>query len=736
MRPTITLLTVLIPLSLLCVDAGAVGILIPKDEKLPPLAIKTHRVDIRVTDSAAVTRVEQVFVNHTDRPLEATFYFPVPKGSTVSDMNLWINGKKTPGAVLEKGKARATYERIVRRVQDPGLVEYIDGAVFQARIFPVPARGEQKVEIAYAGVLEKVGDMRRMVYPLRTGRASAQLLEDFVVDVKIDSKQPLGGIYSPSHRIDVGRASDQHVRVGLEETGADLEEDFLLYIGTRDSEVAASVLSFDPDGKGGEDAWFLMVLSPGMDIDEDDIAPKAVTFVVDTSGSMSGDKMKQARSAVEGCLGKLREQDTFNVVAFSTSVRRLFARPMPATRDRLATGVQFVRGLDAAGGTAIDDALATALDRGPDDRAHYVIFVTDGRPTVGEVEMGTILGNLKKHNRHDARIFPLAVGYDINPALLEAVADNHGGITDYVRPGEDVALRVSALYDRIAFPVMTDLALDFGSHKVHDVYPRKLPDLFRGGQLVVMGRTPEPLGNVVRLTGNYRGDRLGIEFEELDAARGGEGNDAHDFIPQLWATRKVGYLLDQIRANGESSELKTEVIRLATDYGLVTPYTSYLAVDDSELEGRRNPGIARGGLRGGGGGGVRYEFDDVLVEGHLRSPRNKRKMANEQVLVAPGNFDARAGKGAVDLSRATSEMKRADNKAQSGAVRSRHVGGKLYTFEGGAWKEAGSKGKKTRKVKYLSKEWFDLADKPANRRKMAVGRSVAFEDEGEFILVE
>ena len=725
MRRILTVSSLLIPLLLVGANAAAVGILIPKDEALPPLAIKSHKVDIRVTDSAAVTRVEQVFVNHTDRALEATFYFPVPAGSTVSDMNLWINGKKTPGAVLEKDKARATYERIVRRVQDPGLVEYIDGAVFQARIFPVPAHGEQKVEIAYAGVLETVAGMRRMVYPLRTGRSSARLLEDFVVDVHIDSKQPLGAIYSPSHRIDVGRASDHHARVGLEETGADLEEDFLLYMGTRDSEVAASVLSFDPDGKGGEDAWFLMVLSPGMDIDKDDIAPKAVTFVVDTSGSMSGEKIKQARTSVEKCLQKLSAKDTFNVVAFSTSVRRLFARPMAATTERIATGVGFVRALEAAGGTSIDDALATALEGSPADRAHYVIFVTDGRPTVGEVDTRNILSNVKKRNGSGARIFPLAVGYDINPPLLEGVADAHGGVTDYVRPGEDVELRVAALYDRIAYPVMTDLALDFGNHKVHDVYPRKLPDLFRGGQLVVMGRTPQPLGDVVRLTGNYRGEALGIEFEELAGGGAEAGNEAHDFIPQLWATRKVGYLLDQIRAHGENTELKDEVIRLATDYGLVTPYTSYLAVDDSEFQG--GPGMARGG---------EFDFDDVLVEGHLRSPRNKRKLANENSLLAPGNFDAFGGKGAVDVSKATQEMKRADNRADSGALRTRHVGGKLYTFEDGAWREEGAKGKKARKVKYLSKEWFDLADKPANRKRMAVGRSVEFEADGEMIMVE
>jgi Ca-activated chloride channel family protein len=240
-----------------------------------------------------------------------------------------------------------------------------------------------------------------------------------------------------------------------------------------------------------------------------------------------------------------------------------------------------------------------------------------------------------------------------------------------------------------------------------------------------MGRAAAPLGDVVKITGQYQGNPLGIEFEQLEGPHASAGSTTHDFIPQLWATRKVGYLLDQIRAHGESRELKDEVIRLATDYGLVTPFTSYLAVDDAELDGQP-PGIAHSV----------YDFDDVLIDGHFVGPRNQRRLEAEKALIAPGNFGAASGKGAVDVSKATADMKRADNRAQSGAVRTRHVGGNLFVFKDGFWHESGAKGKKTRRVKKFSKEWFDLADEPANRRKMAVGSSVVFDFEGETILVE
>ncbi|MEL6179602.1 MAG: VIT domain-containing protein, partial [Myxococcota bacterium] len=391
-------------------QAQAIGLLIPTEPSVAPLAIKSHRVTIDVTDQTAVTRVEQVFTNHTNRQLEATFYFPVPKGATVSDFSLWINGRKTKGAVLEREKARAIYEGIVRRTEDPGLIEYMDGTLFQARIFPVPPHGDQKLQIAFASVMDQTEGMRRLVYPLKTGRSAARLLQDMTVVVNVSSRAPLKTIYSPTHRVDVRRRSDFEATVSTEELGADLERDFLLYMDTGDEDIGLSVLTYDPDGQGGEDGYYLMVLSPRLEVDENDIPSKTVTFVVDTSGSMAGEKMDQARSALTYCLNRLRPRDRFNVVRFSTDVEALYRAPQQATPDRVKQGLTFARRLEASGGTAIDDALHEALGQSvSSDAPHFVIFMTDGLPTVGTTDIQTIIRNVAGRNRQ-ARLFTFGVG--------------------------------------------------------------------------------------------------------------------------------------------------------------------------------------------------------------------------------------------------------------------------------------------------------------------------------------
>ena len=725
---------VVLGLCAMSAPAWALGLLLPQEPQLPPLAVKTHHVRIDVTDQASVTKVEQVFVNHTDRQLEATFYFPVPPGATVSDFALWINGKKTPGAVLDKDQARQTYEGIVRRTQDPGLVEYMDGTLFQARIFPVPARGEQRVEISFAQVLDQDGDVRRLVYPLKTGKQAARLLQDFSVEVHISSKAPLKAIYSPTHKVQARRDDDHHAIVGVEESGADLEKDFLLYMATGGDDVGLTLLTYDEDGKGGEEGYFMLVLAPKIALNEDEVPARAITFVVDTSGSMSGEKIEQAKAALIQCLGKLRPKDRFNVVRFSTDVEPLFSNPAPATPENVQRGLSFARGMEAAGGTAIDDALKTALSQKVEgDLSHLVMFMTDGRPTVGTTDVNQILEGVKGANASKARVFTFGVGFDLNTTLLDTLARDHRGTSDYVRPQEDIEVKVSAIYNKIAYPVMSDVKLDYGQAQVYDVYPRQMPDLFRGGQILLMGRSRDGAPERFKLSGALAGRNVQLDLSEKDPIQGSK-DKPNDFIPKLWATRKVGYLLEEIRAHGEDPELKQEVIRLAKKYGLVTPYTSYLAVDDSELtpppvvrpEPRPVPwgppvdpwleGDARGAapaaedrfFHGGGGGGAVGGKAGNAQPAAPSKVLERRKQ--EEALGESESFKKDTGERAVETSIALDDLKAADVDGDAGGIRTRYVGNRLFVFQQGAWTQDGVTGAASVKVKAFSPAWFRLLE--------------------------
>lgn len=737
-------------------DAHAIGLLVPNDRSLPPLAVRSHRVNIDITDQAAVTRVEQVFHNSTSRQLEATFIFPVPPGATVSDFSLWINGKKTKGAVLEKNEARRIYEGIVRRTEDPGLIEYMDGTLFQARIFPVPARGDQKVEIAFAQVLDKTGNVRRLLYPMKTGRAAAHTLEDFTMVVNVDSRAELKTLYSPSHKVHVSRKSDHKATVSMEENAADLERDFLLYLSTGGEDIGISLLTYDEDGKGGEDGYYVMTLTPRIEVDDDDIPAKAVTFVVDTSGSMSGEKMEQAREALAQCLQGLNDKDFFNVIRFSTDVEKLFPRPTRVTSDSRARGLRFAKELEAAGGTAIDDALATALSAKVDgDVPHMVIFLTDGRPTVGATDIPEIVRNVKKR-AGDARVFAFGVGFQVNTTLLDTIARDTHASADYVRPNEDIEVKVSGLYNKIAYPALTDVSVDYGDARVYDTYPRNVPDLFRGGQIVLMGRYRNEIPSDIDVQGNIAGDRIGLEFrEEGHDDDDDEATSAHDFIPKLWATRKVGFLLEEIRNGGERGELKDEVIRLGRKYGLVTPYTSYLAVDDSELEGNRPPVVAdpsprpwdrprRSGLdranapeadeEVGGEAGPEFAWGGGSG-GRPSAAQSTPKVAKkakadawrrERVLREKAAFDKDSGRDAVEASIATEDLKKAEYGDGASGLRTRYTANRLFVFKSGAWRQDGTEGAKPHvRVKYLSAAYFNLVKaRPELRQALSMGGRV------------
>jgi Ca-activated chloride channel family protein len=376
-----------------------------------------------------------------------------------------------------------------------------------------------------------------------------------------------------------------------------------------------------------------------------------------------------------------------------------------------------------------------------------VIFMTDGRPTVGATDVKEIIGHVKANNARQARIFTFGVGFEVNTTLLDQVAREHGGESDYVRPQEDIEVKVSALYNKIAYPVMTGIQVDWGQARVFDVYPRKAPDLFRGGQVVLMGRSRGELPDEIKVAGVLAGEAVGLAFEAEDEDDAREGSKAHDFIPRLWATRKVGYLLEEIRQRGEDPELKQEVIRLARQYGLVTPYTSYLAVDDSELEQRPPaPPIARpwggpsddarrGDLGGSGGGRMSpnaapapaepMSEEAEVVGGFSRGAKAAEKKKREQVLRERQSFDKDTGEGAVETSIAVDAFKNAEVGDEAGGIKTRFVQGTLFVLKEGAWRQDGVEGAAEVKIRAFSPAYFRLLEAhPGLKARLAVGRRV------------
>src|SRR5438876_276585 len=240
--------------------AQATGLLIPTEKKLPPLAMLNHQVEVSIEDQVAVTKIEQTFRNHTDRQLEATYIFPVPKGASVREFAMWVDGAKVKGELVEADKARKIYTDIVQRTLDPGLLEYMGNNLLKLRVFPVPPKGDQKIAISYTSIADSDNGLVEYVYPLRTDARAPSTLEKFSLKVILKSQHALQSIYSPSHAITMTRPNDKEAVVGFEKDQAVLDKDFQLFYTSSAKDVGLTALTHRPTAS--QNGYFLMPIAP------------------------------------------------------------------------------------------------------------------------------------------------------------------------------------------------------------------------------------------------------------------------------------------------------------------------------------------------------------------------------------------------------------------------------------------------------------------------------------------
>ena len=535
--------------------------------------IESHRVTVDIDNQVAKTRVEQVFYNDSSRMAEGTYVFPLPVGAAVSDLVMWVDGKPIEARILDADEARDIYDEIVRRMRDPALLEYVGAGAIQASVFPIQPFSEVKIEIEYGQLLPIEDGLVHYEYPLRTEHLTRRPVERINISVNVQSNDPISTIYSPTHKIGISRDGDYAFRAGYEATYVRPETDFSLYYGLASDEINANLLSYRESAR--EDGFFTLMITPPVSVTEERVIPKDVIIVLDQSGSMFGDKWDQAREAVKFVLDSLNRRDRFNLVVFSTGYRVYASELQPISEVEDAKA--WIDGLEAIGGTDIDGALREAMRMADWERSTVVLFLTDGLPTEGETDTAAILDNVKDEAPPNVRIFTFGVGDDVDTFLLDQLYQLFRGAGTYVRPGERIDDEVSSLYNKISAPVLTNIRLEVDGVHVDDLYPSApLPDLFVGTQLIVVGRYRDGGDATVRLTGELEGRRKVFEYEV--SFRKNAGGEV--FIPRLWATRKIGALLNAIRLYGEDPELVDSIVRLSIRYGIITPYTSFLITDD------------------------------------------------------------------------------------------------------------------------------------------------------------
>jgi len=490
-----------------------------------------------------------------------------------------------------------------------------------------------------------------------------------------------------------------------------------------------SVISTWPAGEEG--GYFLLLAAPQYEADPSARIPKDVVFVLDTSGSMQTDrKIDQAREALRFCVSALNEDDRLNVVRFSTGVESLAETVRPVAEAR-SDALEFVKGLEARGGTNLEGALTTALGSFEvSSRPRILVLLSDGNPTVGQTNLEELQKLAKAANKVGARAFVFGVGYDVNTHFLDQLAEDNGGLSQYVRPSESIEQPVSTFFSKLSRPVLADIALDFGGVKTVDVYPQTLPDLFAGSQLLVVGRYTGAGSATVTVSGSAGDAKYADEFP-VHFADGPES----EFVPRLWAARKIGFLLDQIRLHGGERELVDEVVALSMKFGIMTEYTSFLVEEGARV-------VSAGAQFGGGGYGGRGGMPGAKGESGPMGPVGMGAaggMAMDQMRRAN---EATAGSWAVSQQQNAQSLRYSeqapnnryrDEQGQEQQIAGvKYIAGRAFYFRNGRWEDANYReGLKLAQVQNYSNAQFALAAAaPILNQYMSLGDRVVITVDG------
>jgi len=513
---------------------GAVGALFAKDEDGRPvgeLGLRSHVVSVEILDGIARTTVEENFENHTDRRLEGTFHFPLPPDASISRLALEVNGKMEEGTCLERERAREVFESIVRRMQDPALLEWMPGGIFKCRVFPIEPRATKRVLVAYTQALPFFRGRATYVYPLASEKTRTHPPGEVRIDVLARFSGRLEKIESPSHRIDVQRRNAHEARMSFRAEAYRPENDFVVSMETDDEELR--VVAHREDG---DDGYFALFLSPRGAAAR---TPRRYALVLDVSASVSAPELEVARRLVRAMIERRIPGDRFEILAHHIDVASSGEVDLRAAND-------FMDGLRPLGGSDVLRALLAA-------EADEIVYIGEGTPTLGETETPKILEALKGR-----RIRTVAVGSDANAALLERLGGHHR-----ISPNDDVDRRVAEIAKTLGSPVLSDLRIE-GGEAVSDVVGVR--DVFFGERLVAAGRFRGPARLVVT-AGGYR--------RETELALPPEGEGA-SYVKRLWAQRKVADLL----ARGGAKE---EVVALGVKHQIMTPYTSFLVLESEQM---------------------------------------------------------------------------------------------------------------------------------------------------------
>ena len=575
-------------LTLLCIEQS--------NGRAIPFKIDRYHINITVNNQLSKTKINQTFTNPNDFAVEGAYIFPVPDDTEHSNFTLSIDGKPVKGELYSHEESREIYRSSARLSNNTAILEHIRTRAFVAEVSGIPANGECYIQFEYSHIVPVESDLAKYMYPLSLAKSATGPIADLLVEMEIESDSEFSSIYSPSHEVVINRKDDNHVSIRYKGKDIDPDDNFECYYSVSDDNFGITLFTHRADED--EDGYFMLLISPKYGVKKIDVIEKDFIFVLDHSGSMARRKIKQAKEALRYCVQNLNDGDRFNLILFNTDITSLADRlnrreewgggerghgsavlshKLIGVKDGSEKALAFIDNIEARGGTNINDALLTALAERPDpNRPRIIVFLTDGCPTAGVRNETQILQNVAQANQSRSRIFVFGVGSDVNRRLLDKMAVDNGGTANYVEKNKDINEAVSSLFRKMNEPVLVNVELDFGQIITKELSPSNLPDLFRKEQLTLLGRYENHGDTVLKIRGSIANElhefSQNVHFTELEMD--------NDFLPQLWAQRRIAELVEQEALNGYNEERHKEIRRLSIEHDVVTPYTRFYRSDN------------------------------------------------------------------------------------------------------------------------------------------------------------
>jgi Ca-activated chloride channel homolog len=571
-------------------------------------ACPLKHTDVKAEISGFISRVvvTQQFENPFKEKIEAVYTFPLPQNAAVDDMTMIIGDRTVRGKILPREEAQAVYDAAKSNGQVAGLLDQERPNIFTQSVANILPGEQVKITISYVETLSYVNGAYEFVFPMVVGpryvpgsattrnrgngfapdtdrvpdasRITPKALpagmrsgHDISLAVTLDAGLIIDNIASKTHPVAIQRPDPRSARLRLREGATIPNKDFVLRYDVAGQAIQDALLSHRSE-KGG---FFTLILQPPDRVTAEDVMPKELVFVLDTSGSMEGFPIEKAKETMKLALDSLYPSDTFNLITFAGDTRILFPEPVPATKANLGKAQAFLRSRSGSGGTEMMTAIKAALAPS-DDQSHVriVCFMTDGY--VGnDME---IISEIQKHE--NARVFAFGIGSSVNRFLLDKMAEAGRGEAEYVSLDDDGSAAARRFHERVRNPLLTDISIDWSGLPVADVYPQRIPDLFGAKPVIVTGRYSSAGRGTIHLKGKMAGNDfvrdIPVEFPETMAS--------HDVLATLWARARVDNLMNQdyegAQAGNMRAELKDTITQLGIEYRLMTQFTSFVAVEE------------------------------------------------------------------------------------------------------------------------------------------------------------